>query len=85
MIFVDQKCSAMKKTRIQQATSLFPGRGGHVPSDLLSALASRKQNTLATRTPSARFCVPSLATQGSQGAAPPVKRLASLEAGVFQA
>ena len=53
MIFVDQKCSAMKKTRIQQATYLFPGRGGHVPSDLLSALASRKQNTSASRRTSA--------------------------------
>jgi len=40
-------------TRIQQATSLFPGRGGHVPSDLLSALASRKQNTSASRRTSA--------------------------------
>ena len=26
----------LRRTRIQQATSLFPGRGGHVPSGLLS-------------------------------------------------
>ena len=30
----------LRRTRIQQATSLFPGRGGHVPSDLLSFLFS---------------------------------------------
>ena len=100
------------RTRIQQATSLFPGRGGHVPSDLLSAMASYLMNDYASCAGISSFSCRRLRRRGVRGqsplwkqsaAQPPVaasaavacdagfgaephwKKLASQEAGVFQA